>query len=79
MKKTLCTAAAKASLYYLLLAPVIAMPFYNTLIFHPFEIGDFEVKSLAGVPCRNEYFSRTNYAIQSMIILRTQSGLTSAA
>jgi uncharacterized protein len=50
-------AAVKVCIYYLLFSPLVAMPFYNTCIFHPFMTGDYAVSELAGVKKRDVYFS----------------------
>lgn len=50
----------KLSIYYLLLAPIVAMPFYNTMIFHPFASGDFSIKAIDGIACQNVCFKSAN-------------------
>jgi len=47
----------KLFIYYLLFSPMIAMPFYNTCIFHPFMAGDFDLKEIAGVKKQDVFFS----------------------
>jgi fermentation-respiration switch protein FrsA (DUF1100 family) len=50
-------AAFKLCIYYLLFSPLIAMPFYNTCIFHPYMAGDFDLKEIAGVKKRDVFFT----------------------
>jgi uncharacterized protein len=42
-------AAMKAAIYYALFSPLIAMPFYNTVLFHPYVTGYYDFDSIAGV------------------------------
>lgn len=49
-------------LYYVLLAPIVAMPLYNTLLFHPFAAGNFDIATVNGVPCQNLSFPAPNGA-----------------
>lgn len=46
----------KLGLYYLLFSPLIAMPFYNTCIFHPFVLGDFKRSEINGVKKQDAFF-----------------------
>lgn len=46
----------KLSFYYILFSPLVAMPFYNTCIFHPFMCGDYELAELEGVKKQEAFF-----------------------
>ncbi len=52
--------AVKLLLYYMLFAPLVAMPFYNTVIFHPFMCGDYGRKTVCGLPVRNIDFKNSS-------------------
>lgn len=50
----------EALLYYVLLSPMVAMPFYNTLIFHPAKAGDFGINQVSQVAKEDVYFQSTS-------------------
>ena len=47
----------KVGLYYVLFSPLVAMPFYNTCIFHPYVCGDYQLSEIAGVKKQDAFFS----------------------
>ncbi|MBX9573968.1 MAG: alpha/beta hydrolase [Candidatus Obscuribacterales bacterium] len=49
-------AGFKILCYYLLFSPIVAMPFYNSIIFHPFVAGDYFVEQIAGVKKQDVFF-----------------------
>ncbi len=59
-KKGMLELIPKLTIYYLLLSPIVAMPLYNTMIFHPFATGNYDLKAIDGVPCQNVFFPSTN-------------------
>ncbi|KHD90111.1 hypothetical protein AH06_01765 [candidate division TM6 bacterium Zodletone_IIa] len=48
-------------IYYVLFSPLVAMPFYNTCIFHPYVTGDYEIKEIAGVKKQDVYFENSQH------------------
>lgn len=50
----------KLSLYYVIFSPLVAMPFYNTIIFHPFMTGDYDVKEMDGIKKQDVFFYNQN-------------------
>ncbi len=52
--------AIEAVLYYFLLSPAVAMPLYNTLIFHPAMIGHYEIQDVGGIPKETVFFRGKN-------------------
>jgi fermentation-respiration switch protein FrsA (DUF1100 family) len=53
-------ALTKMSIYYLLLSPIVAMPFYNTVIFHPFMTGDYSTTEIGGVKKQDVFFKNSD-------------------
>ncbi|MBX9687801.1 MAG: alpha/beta hydrolase [Candidatus Obscuribacterales bacterium] len=53
-------ALSKAGLYYILFCPLVAMPFYNTCIFHPFVCGDFDLKEIASIKKEDCFFKNSD-------------------
>lgn len=51
------TSLIKIAIYYMLFSPLVAMPFYNTCIFHPFVAGDFQLAEIGGVKKQDVFFS----------------------
>lgn len=49
-------AAIKVAFYYVLFCPLVAMPFYNTCIFHPYVTGDYGYSELGGIKKQDVYF-----------------------
>jgi uncharacterized protein len=56
-RESLRQIAIKLCLYYLLFAPIVFTPFYNTVIFHPYKAGEFQAPSVRGVPIQNLTFT----------------------
>lgn len=50
-------AIAVLFVWYIILSPLVAMPVYNTMLFHPFAEGKYDVKDIDGVQCENVYFT----------------------
>lgn len=50
-------ATLKVLFYYLLFSPVVAMPFYNTVLFHPYVAGDYDLDQIAGVKRQDVFFN----------------------
>src|SRR6516162_4523452 len=46
--------------FYLVLAPRIAMPFYNLLLFYPAKGGEYELTSIGGVSKEDCFFPSVN-------------------
>lgn len=46
----------KLSIYYLLFSPIVAMPFYNTVIFHPFVTGHYEFNEISSLRKQDVFF-----------------------
>lgn len=53
-------AMIKTCIYYLLFSPLVAMPFYNTCIFHPYATGDYNFTELAGVKKQDVFFTNSD-------------------
>ena len=53
-------ALLKACIYYLIFSPLIAMPFYNNCIFHPFMTGNYAVSQIAGVKKQDVFFQNAS-------------------
>ncbi len=47
-------------LYYILFSPAVAMPLYDSMLFHPTRTGPFDAKRLAGVPIENVQIKSKN-------------------
>lgn len=52
----LANLAIKSGLYYFFFSPLVAMPFYNTCIFHPFVCGDFGLREIDGIKKQDAFF-----------------------
>jgi fermentation-respiration switch protein FrsA (DUF1100 family) len=48
-------------IYYVLFSPLIAMPFYNTCLFHPYMTGNYDLKEIAGVKKQDVFFENSNH------------------
>ncbi len=53
------SAGIKMGAYYLLFSPLVAMPFYNTCLFHPYVAGDFALPCISGVTKQDVFFYNT--------------------
>lgn len=60
IRHSLINAIPKLAIYYVFLAPVVATPLYNNLVFHPFAAGNYNIDSIGGVPCKDLYFPAQN-------------------
>lgn len=49
------------SIYYVLFSPLVAMPFYNTCLFHPYVTGDYGISEIAGVKKQDVFFENANH------------------
>lgn len=47
-------------IYYILFSPAIAVPLYDSLLFHPIRTGPFDAKRLVGVNIESDYIPTTN-------------------
>lgn len=50
----------KVGIYYLLFSPLVAMPFYNTCIFHPYVCGDYQLSDIGGVKKQDAFFTNAH-------------------
>lgn len=46
----------QVAIYYFVLSPLVAMPFYNTCIFHPSMAGDYSISELEGIKKQDVFF-----------------------
>lgn len=51
---------APLAIYYIALMPLVAMPLYNTMIFHPSKAGNFQALLFCGLPIQHVWFSSRN-------------------
>lgn len=58
--KTLKLLLPQFLLYYVLFSPAVAVPLYDSLLFHPTRIGPYGAHRLAGVPIENIYVTCPN-------------------
>ncbi|MBX9669519.1 MAG: alpha/beta hydrolase [Candidatus Obscuribacterales bacterium] len=47
-------------IYYVPLCPIVAMPVYNLMLFHPIMSGEFSSREIVGTPIENEFFESKN-------------------
>lgn len=58
--KTLKLLLPQFLIYYVLFSPAVAVPLYDSLLFHPTRIGPYSANRLAGVPIENIFVTCPN-------------------
>lgn len=67
------TAALKILAYYLLFSPLIAMPFYNTCIFHPYVTGAYDLTEVGGVKKEDVFFSSQGHRMHGWYFAKPEA------